>query len=161
MIETKEITDLLALENLLKNTELWDRITEDGIDKQSFKIPENNNLVWIGYYNKNDLIGCFDLHPLNMTTLQVHINILEEFREEHSFECGVKILEYFVDTEKNWQKLFASIPVMNKDVYHFTKKFGFIDEGINRLSASKNGVLVDQHNLGITKKEAIEWLQQQ
>jgi len=46
------------------------------------------------------------------------------------------------------------------EVYHFTKGFGFQDEGINRLSISKNGLLADQWRLGITRQEVAGMIQE-
>ncbi|MCP4340185.1 MAG: hypothetical protein GY799_15160 [Desulfobulbaceae bacterium] len=96
-----------------------------------------------------------------MTTMKYHIHVLPEHRKEYAYCCGVCTIEYFVKKLTEYHKLSVDIPVRNKDTYYFTRKFGFIDEGINRKSFMRDGVLHDQYRLGITRKEAEKWEQQQ
>ena len=64
------------------------------------------------------------------------------------------------EAPRQYEKLNAEIPFIYPEVYHFTKNFGFQDEGINRLSISKNGLLVDQWRLGITRQEVANLIQE-
>ncbi len=159
MIEFKEITDKKVIKSILFN--MWDRISEDGQESDGFEFDNKPEYLWLGIYSKDDgLIGMFFLHPLNQTTLQIHIHIIEKYRSKYAYESGSKIIEWFAEND-DYNKLIAEIPVIFQDVYFFTRKFGFIVEGINRESYTKNGKIHGQYRLGLTKKEADKWLQLQ
>ena len=87
----------------------------------------------------------------------IHAHILKEHRK-HALEAGTAIIGWFInEVHSDFKKLVAEIPVTYPDVYHYTKKFGFQDEGINRKSIMKKGQLVDQYRLGLTREEALLW----
>lgn len=154
----KEIS-ILQAEKLLKSECIWGRISEDGQSQKEFRIWSRREHVWLGIFVKKKLIGCFFLHPENSTTIVIHIQILEKYREKHAFESGVMAQDQFIKSKYN--KMICQIPEIYQDVYHFTKKFGLVDEGINRASFTKNGRVHNQLRLGITKEEAKSWLQRQ
>lgn len=165
-IYLKEIDDLEVIREILIEPEMWDRISEDGQKKEDFIISDNPAFIWVGVFSRGNitrdrkLIGIFFLHALNKTTLQIHAHIKKEFRKEFAKRAGKEIISYFVN-ETDFEKLLAEIPVVYQDVYHYTKSFGFIDEGINRQSFLKKGKVIDQYRLGLTRKEAKKWLLQQ
>jgi RimJ/RimL family protein N-acetyltransferase len=51
------------------------------------------------------------------------------------------------------QKVNISIPKTRRIVYNLAKNVGFKDEGVNRMSFTKNGKTHDQWLLGLTRKE--------
>ena len=158
MIELIEIAPDLA-EKIIKEPELWGRVSEDGQDDKTFKIEDRPEYLWLGIFNGTMLIGCFFFHQENQSTVVIHIQIIEEFREHFAFDAGKAAIEWF--SKSKFKKMVTQVPVIYQDVYHYAKKFGFLDEGINRASYSKNGRLHNQLRLGITKDEAKLWLQQQ
>ena len=120
--------------------------------------PFNEEQCYMMVMKDDAAIGVWNLYPINTVTLNIHCNILKEFRE-YGKEASVLILSWFItDCPKQYHKLNAEIPMIYPEVYHHTKNFGFKDEGINRKSIMKNGELVDQWRLGITKQEVIESL---
>lgn len=153
MIKLKESSDIALIESVIKDPEIFARISEDGVSIEDYEIPEN--VTYLLILKDTEIIGTWCIYPTNKTTLNIHCNILESHRH-HGKEAGKLILEWFVDrTSINYQKLNAEIPLIYPEVYHYTKKFGFKDEGINRKSISKQGELVDQWRLGITRDEVL------
>jgi len=162
-LKLKEIKNLDLVETFIKDDpELWERVSEDGNKKEDFRIVYNPMFWWIGCYNKKGIIvGVFWMHHINNTTIQVHAHVRKEYRLDYAFECGKNMIKYFLNEFKMYDKMIAEIPEIYKDVIHFTLKFGFKEEGINRLSYKKDNKVINQHRFGITRKEASKWLQQQ
>lgn len=139
------------VEVIIKEPEIFERIAEDGHELNNYTISMDNCYMLMKYDDKT--IGVWCLYPANRSTLNIHCNILEEHRH-HGKESAKLILEWFVnECPEQYQKLNAEIPMIYPEVYHYTKHQGMRDEGINRLSIRKQGQLVDQWRLGITRDE--------
>jgi len=142
------------VETILKDPDIFDRIAEDGHNVVDYSVTMDNCFMLI--VQNGNVIGVWCLYPANRTTLNIHCNILEQHRE-HGKEAARLILKWFVqESPEQYQKLNAEIPMIYPEVYHFTKHQGFQDEGINRLSIRKQGQLVDQWRLGITRNEVLK-----
>lgn len=146
-------------EKLIKSKSIWSRVSEDGQTTRDFKLNKRDDQLWLGFFVENRLIGCLFFHTENVSTVVGHIQILEKYRKKHAYEAGRLGIKWFI--KSNYRKMICQIPTIYQDVYHFTKKFGFLDEGINRASYKKNGRIHNQLRLGITKDEAKLWEQQQ
>jgi hypothetical protein len=159
MISLRQAEDVEEVDFVLKDPEIYERIAEDNISPDEYVTPWDKTQRYMMVMLDEMIIGVWSLYPVNSSTLNIHANILKEYRE-HGKEAGLLILKWFInDCPKQYQKLNAEIPVIYPDVYYFTKGFGFSDEGTNRLSIMKNGIIVDQHRLGITKDEVIAFLE--
>jgi len=155
-MKLKEIKDLdLVRRFIVEDEELWERVSEDSSTKESFIIKENPYFWWIGCYNENSvLVGFFWLHHINDVCLQIHAHVKKEYRKDYAYECGKGVIEYFVNKmPKNYQKLVAEIPVIYPDVIKFTEKFGFVFEGVNKLSCRKNKKVIDQNRYGLIRSD--------
>lgn len=152
-----EMNDYDEIKRILYNDEMWARISEDG-QKKDLDL-EGRGLEWYGFVGDNKVIGIFLAHKVFKYTLQVHVSVLEEYRDKYAIMCGKDVLNHFVQSDNH--KMVASVPAIYHDVYRFTKKMGLIEEGINRRSYFKNGKMIDQYLMGITRKEAWKWLRQQ
>jgi len=142
---------------ILRDPELFERIAEDG-QGDDYKTPFDGHQRYMMIMKEDQAIGVWNLYPVNTVTLNIHCNLLKNHRG-YGVEASVLILEWFLtDCPKQYEKLNAEIPVIYPEVYYHTKKFGFQDEGINRQSIMKNGVLVDQWRLGATKPEVREFM---
>lgn len=145
----KRTYDLEFINKVLNDPEMFPRISEDG--QTGIKITENDQLIWLEVEEKK---GLYLLHKLSESTMQIHAHILKPYREDVAKQSGKDVLKWFLDNiPERINKLIAEIGVIYPDVYHFTKKQGFKDEGINRASLLKDGVFVDQYRLGITREE--------
>lgn len=134
--------------------DLWDTVSEDGVEQPYW--PDVVNEYWIGIY-EDGLSGIYRIHAINGVTWQIHALMIERTNAKKS---GKAILEWFYNMNIG-HKLIAEIPVIYPNVYHFTKNQGFKDEGVSRASFLKNGNIVDQNRLGITREEIWQQLSQQ
>lgn len=136
----------------LTDDELWDRIGPDGCDKSNSHLPDD--WVYLAFVSKQDgIIGFWIYHYVNDVCINIHINVLKEHRERHAYNCGRVLLNFIKNNLPDVKKINAEIPVCYPGVIHFTKKYGFYVEGINRKSIMKNNKLTDQCLLGLTREE--------
>jgi hypothetical protein len=141
-----ESRDFDLVDSIIKDPELFGRISEDGVDPDTYEVSAGS--VYYLIYKGDELAGVWDLHHVNSVTVQIHANILKQHRD-CAMEAGWLIVDVF--DKSRYQKMIAEIPFMYPDVYHYTKKFGFLDEGVNRLSIMKQGRIISQWRLGLTK----------
>ena len=163
MIQIKRAESIEQFDWILKDPEIFPRIAEDGIEPEEFNIPSPVDNCYLLAYDddlltvndeKPSILGVWCLYPVNKSTLNIHANMIKHHRM-HAKKVFRLILDWFLDDcPKQYVKLNAEIPEIYQDVYHFTKSVGFTDEGINRLSIKKNGDLVNQYRLGLTREEA-------
>jgi RimJ/RimL family protein N-acetyltransferase len=152
-------TDQKILQEILFDAELWERVSEDG-RKRPDKINTNNGMWFTAIADTGETVGVVWLHSVNQATMEVHINILEQYRRQHAFSVGRRILENFC-MFCGWgtiNKLICHIPAYHIDVCKFTEKFGFIHEGTRTEAFLKHGKYHDVICYGLTKKQAEEWL---
>lgn len=149
----KIVEDIETIKSIMLADEIWKTISEDEIRKEEY-IPDLNNDLWVGAFVDNECIGLFRFHSVTGVALQLHVQILLKHRKEYSMKAMAKVWEWFEEgIEKNFIKVIVSIPAIYPNVYKFALVNGFIDEGINRMSIKKNGQVVDQWLLGITREE--------
>lgn len=137
---------------------IWETVAEEGISPESWE-PEMEADCWLSILRGDDCVGVYSVHPHNTTTLEIHANILPQYRKEYAFESGDLALKWILDeAPAHFQKVIAQIPAVYQNVVDFTLAHGFVIEGINRLSDTIDGVLCDQFLLGITRPEIEEYL---
>jgi len=129
--------------------ELWDFVAEDGVSKDRFD-PEVNSEVWLLAHDEDKIIGCFNFHALGVCTLQIHAQILPEYRKEYSEKAGRAALEFFYSTGYN--RLFAEVPEIYPNVKRFCEKMGMTQESISYGSYMKNGEIINQHVMVILRE---------
>ena len=133
---------------------IWETVAEDNQIPETFD-PEMVADCWLKIVSGGTLLGLYNIHAHNSVTLEIHAQILPEYRREFGKESSRLVLEWIVSNEEaeGYEKVIAQIPTLYPKVKHFTLNAGFQEEGINRLSYRKNGQLYDQWLLGITRPE--------
>ena len=157
MIELKEIFDYPLIHSVVRDPEMWDRVSEDGQSPEDFVMEKDNGIRFFGAFADGEFVGQFMVHAENKTTLQVHVQIIQEHRAKHAKSAAVEFIRHFAYQEP-YHKLNTLIPIIYPQVLAYTKCCGFTAEGVNRKSYLKNGHIIDQHILGITRDEAKLWL---
>jgi len=149
----KIVEDIETIKSIMLADEIWETISEDEIGKEDY-IPDMESDLWVGAFVDDECIGLFRFHSVTGVALQLHVQILLKHRKEYSMEAMSKVWEWFEDgISENFIKVVVSIPAIYPNVYKFALANGFKDEGLNRMSIKKNGHIVDQWLLGITREE--------
>lgn len=160
MIEAKRTFSHEIVEGIITNPAIFETIAEDGFKIEDVEIDCIKD-CWLTMDNGDEIVGVYKLHPHNSTTLQIHAHVLPEFRKEFSHDTGIEALRWILEEgPREYEKVIAIIPRIYENVKRFTCSQGFIEEGVNRKSYRKNGRIVDQWLLGITRDEIREMLNQ-
>lgn len=122
--------------------ELWDRISPDGCTKENSELPPEWH--YLAFNNGVRDVGFWAYHYVDDKTLGIHINILNEFRNDYGLQAGGKLISHIKDKMGWINSVIAEIPECYPDVIKFAKKFGFNQVGTNKESIVKNGVNSDQ-----------------
>ncbi len=128
---------------------MWDDVAEDGQSIEGWE-PEVVSECWL---NINDM-AAWCLHAENSTTLIVHAHVLKAYRYA-SEEIGLAVWAW-ISENCDYEKVNASIPFIHPNVKKYAERVGMVQEGINRFSYCKNGEIVDQWLMGITRDEMKE-----
>jgi len=82
--------------------------------------------------------------------------MFKEFRLKYARLCVGASYSWVLDGQ--FEKLVVEIPKNMPRLVNFAKRFGFIEEGINRKSVKQGGKLLDRICLGITAPEMQDYL---
>lgn len=147
--------DADLIKSVLLRQEIRATIAEDGVDEFE---PDLDGDIWLAMV-KGEVIGVYQLERVNAIMLQIHANVLPEYRKRYSKETGRAALDWILENLPEIHKIVAYIPVLYPNVRDFTASFGFHIEGVLTQSYLKNGGFHDQWVMGVTRKEleAIKW----
>ena len=142
--------DVDLIRKIMTHPVIYEAISEDGAPWRDEYVPEmSGHWYLIGWVNDTP-IGLMIYHPVNGVTMECHVHVLPEYREEYAHEFGQQVLTWAWNNLPV-HKIVAQIPVIYPNVIAFAEKNGFIIEGVNRLSYMKHGQLHDQIYLGIAR----------
>lgn len=150
---TAERTDDTAL---IKGviTQLWDTVAEDGMSLEDWS-ADCVSECWLDIQG----MAVFCLHPANATTLIMHAHVRKSYRPRYSVAIGDAVWSWVLaECPVQYQKFICAIPVIYPNVKKYVESMGMVEEGINRLSYTKHGKIVDQWNMGITRQEIEDFM---
>jgi RimJ/RimL family protein N-acetyltransferase len=136
--------------SILTHPTVLPHVIDDGVC--ALKGFINPTMFWITVYDEGELLGMFLSHPHNSVTYESHTCLLPNAYGARAVKAAHAYMEWMF----KWtgcQKLITNVPEYNKLALRFARKVGGVLEGCNRQSFLKDGVLMDQYVLGITKGE--------
>ena len=128
----------------------FDEVSADGVESYT---PDVMGEYWIGLRADNQYVGCYRFHQLTTTTWEGHVHMIPEHRNNYSYACVRPVKLWMLENLEDMEKINVTIPALYKNVISFTESIGFVNEGVDRLSFKKSGVLHDQVKLGMTRQE--------
>ena len=141
--------DMEAVRAILNHPAVWPHIHDDGATEAA---PlDHEGLFWL-LVSEPDPAGCFLFHAHNSVTFEVHPCLTPRLWGPKA-RTAARLARAWVFTNTAAQKLITHVPAYNAVALRFALRNGFQQEGINRASFLRNGELLDQHLLGLTKKE--------
>lgn len=157
MITASRIYDKQVVIDIITRSDIWATVAEDGQQIDEFN-PDVEGECWLAMNDGETMVGLYNLHAHNAITVQIHAHVLPECRREHSKDTATAALTYIRDCAPDYLKVVAQIPFIYENVKNFTCGNGFQVEGVNRSSYIKDGKVVDQWMLGITRNEIEDFL---
>ena len=157
-MKVTRIYDDAAVRAVMIQPDMWTTVAEDGQDQDNYA-PDVYGDCWLEMEADGNLVGLYQLQKRNRVLVEIHAQVLPEYRKEYSKATGQAALAWIVENLPECQKIIAWVPVIYQNVIDFTVGQGFTIEGLNRKSYFKNGKLHDQKLLGITRNEVEQWAQ--
>lgn len=133
VIETKDIEEI---KKVLFHPEIRECISNDKYP-DVVDIPVGGKYKYIAGYIGDDIIGVMVYHKFK-DGLKVHIQVLPEYRKEHSKEFA-----RIVAGETKNAIIYSEVPVCYPNVIRFAEWFGFIETGRIKDGYTKNGESCD------------------
>lgn len=92
----------------------------------------------------------FMLSPRTLTMFELHTMVKPEARGKKALKAARRAAKW-VFKNTSCEKLITCVPTFNRPAMAFALKFGFKREGLCTKSFRRDGVLHDQHLLGLEK----------
>ncbi|EML1065938.1 DUF2824 family protein [Acinetobacter nosocomialis] len=143
-----KLDDLEEINKIILNEHVQKDICDDSTRNE--KVLDLSGHEWIGVVEDNITQGLFLLINHNSIAIEIHTCLLPSLRGSKAIEAGKLILKLIFE---NHQKVISWIPENNRKAKLFAQILGFQVEGINRASFLKDGRLLDQFLVGLTKGE--------
>lgn len=154
MITLQPLNDLDLINRVILDAAVNDDISDDA--SKNLAISELPlNFECLGIYQDDEIKGLFMLIPQNAVTAEIHTCLL--LRGKAAFKAGQLLLEYLFS---KYQKAISYTPSNNRKALIYAIGLGFKKEGVLTQSFLKNGELLNQTLVGLTKGEYLCQLQQ-
>ncbi len=142
------VYDVGVINSILTHPSIADQLCDD--HTVGAKIQDAESLEWIGVHKDGACHGVFLLIPQNTVTVDIHTALLPDVRGKESKQAGKLLLDLIFS---RYFKAVTSVPSNNRVAAWFAGSLGFKHEGVNRQSFLKNGVLLDQVLMGMTRED--------
>jgi RimJ/RimL family protein N-acetyltransferase len=143
--------DMELVRAILSHPAIWPHISDDSVTEPS--PVDLDGIFWL-LVDDGAPAGVFLLHAHNSACYEVHTCLLPRLWGAQAAQATMLCREWMFENTP-CQKLVTNVPADNLLALRFAKRCGMTQEGVNRKSFLKQGRLLDQHVLGLTKEE---WL---
>lgn len=150
-------SDMGVVHSILSHPAIWPHIHDDGAIECA--PTDHDNFYWM-LVSDGAPAGVFLLHAHNLVCYEVHTCLLPRIWGDGALQAA-RLCRAWMFENTPCQKLITNVPAYNVVALRFARRCGFTQEGVNRQSFLRNGELLDQHVLGLTKKEWLCQPQQQ
>lgn len=130
---------------------VWDAVSDDGELNPELYFPNmsEDNYWMMAEEDDGKKLGVFLYAPQNHICREVH-TILLPIAKGRAKEAAIASGLWIFDNT-NCMRIVTTVPEYNIPAFKLALEVGMKQYGINRKSFLKNGVLYDQHLLGISK----------
>lgn len=151
MIEIVRTYDVDYIRRCVTHRSQWRHVSDDGCGDPALFFPDTGErLYWLKPTEiYGDEYGVFLVHAHNSICYEVHTCLLPVIWGR-SLECTKALIEWVFDFT-DCLRLITSVPENNILALNLAKESGLDIFGVNRKSFLKNGKLLDQIMLGISK----------
>lgn len=147
-----EFTESYPIVEKIINHPLIRSMSDDDFCIGDIPIKRYDGISWALVKDGEIPVGVFTLISRGSICYEVHTCLLPEVWGKTSEDIGKKFIS-FVFSNTMCKKIVTSVPDSNRLALRYSKAMSLKEEGINRKSFLRNGVLEDMIMLGITKEE--------
>lgn len=149
MLSLSRTRDMGIVRSILSHPAIWPHIHDDGATE--CEPADHDGFLWMLVADEEPA-GVFLLHAHNTATYEVHTCLLPRIWGPQALEAAHMCRAWMFE-KTDCQKLITNVPAYNLTALRFARRCGFKPEGVNRASFLRDGALLDQHVLGLTKEE--------
>ncbi len=143
--------DMALVDAIVRHPAIWPHIHDDGASK--WRPSDQDGIYWLLVeLDDGTPGGVFMVHQQNSYCAEMHTCLLPRMWGPESARAAQLVLAWAFE-ETPCVKMVTNVPAYNRAALRFAKAGGMQQEGINRASFMRNGALIDQIMLGITKEE--------
>lgn len=142
--------DMELVGSIVSHPAIWPHIHDDATAEFE-PIPDLEATHWM-LVNDGEPAGVFLVHAHSTYCYEMHTCLLPRTWGAKASEAAQMLLRWAFE-ETDCRKMITAVPAYNRAALRFAKAGGMTQEGVNRQSSMRNGELVDQIMLGITKQE--------
>lgn len=136
---------------IMRHPAIWPHVHDDGVT--DWAPIDHEAIHWmLVVLDNGEPGGLFMVHALNSFCYEMHTALLPRMWGAESAKAG-QMLAAWVFTETQCRKLVTNVPAYNRAARRFAVAAGGRQEGVNRSSFMRHGVMVDQIFYGITIQE--------
>lgn len=140
MIEVTLTEDLDLIRSVLTDDNVWNGVSEDGMDKESFILPDS--LTFFTFIEEGVLLGAAGVRLVSSACIELHTALLRNAvgRSTEIF----KTFEIFLLRNTPIETIITLIPITNSRALRAALNAGFEEVGTIPYSYRKDGNLIGQ-----------------
>ncbi len=143
--------DMAVVERIMRHPKVWPHIHDDGAP-EDWAPTDHEALHWLLVSVGDEPQGVFLVHPINSYCFEMHTCLTPALWGAPAVQAA-KLLGDWIFSSTACRKLITNVPACNRMALRFAKAGGMQQEGVNRASFMRGGVMLDQIVLGIKKEE--------
>lgn len=144
--------DMDLVSSIVCHPAIWPHLHDDGTP-DDWRPVDIDGLSWmLVTLDDGQVGGVFLVHALTSCCSEMHTALLPRMWGQEA-AAAAQLLLTWAFRETDCKKMVTNVPAYNRAALRFAMAGGMQQEGTNRASFMRNGALVDQIMLGITKQE--------
>ena len=159
MIAFERSFDYELIRSILTHPRLWKYLSDDYSPAPGDFYPQEHPSIWYvivrDVHEKGaDLLGLWMFVPQNGVCWEVHTALLPCAWGERG-QLAARLLPMWMWYASHCRRIVTNVPASNRLALHFAYRAGMKVFGVNEASYLKNGVLLDQVMLGISRPDQL------
>lgn len=156
MVKRLSIRDVLFVDSVLKEPEVWDRCADDGISLfpdrwTAYGRLANPDNYFLCPFKDETAAGLIMFYKWTSFCWEIHIAMLRQFRGKFTVEATKEALRWMFENT-NCLKITARIPACNLPPTALARAVGMKQEGRSKDAWQKGGVLYDVLYFGTERR---------
>lgn len=151
MIHFERSTDYALIREILTQPSIWPYISDDFSPAAADYRPIESEAIWyVLAWDDLELLGLWMFHPHNGVCWEVHTALLPDAWGERARRAAVAMAEWIWE-HTPCRRIITNVPEDNRLAFRFAIAAGMEVYGKNEASFQKDGKLIDQICLGISR----------
>lgn len=152
-IRLERTTDVELIKRVVTDPAVYPHASDDYSPSPAAWEPLVDDCIWyVKASDGDELLGLWMFHPENAICWKVHTCLLPNAYGARAKVAAKMMAEWLWD-HTPCQRLVTDVPAFNRLAFHFARRAGMEQFGVNPKSFMKNGQLHDQILLGMSRSE--------